>query len=245
MNKKSKLIRKLEGFKAFDGTKATPESVLLMLDLYDKPEFIPSNYGLIYALNEPETLEMRYIGKTFYFRHRILEHYQGDKNIANKYKFRTRKECWVEGLKNKGFLCFIPSVYGLFPSFELNKQEKRAILDCIDRGCPLTNNETFIPKLLKYKCHHSRPISVDDKTRNENLAFLLQFWFRFVLKDAKIRKFNIGHKPITSITISEGWLETQEKMNPNKTKEEIKNECIELAIQKLRDKGEIVNVIAP
>ncbi len=88
----------------------------------------------IYTLNDPETGEVRYVGKTCYtLNHRLHGHFNEDRN--------SRKTAWVSSLRKRGLRPNIEELEIIPNSDDLDWQvcERFWIAYLKFLGCPLTN----------------------------------------------------------------------------------------------------------
>lgn len=91
---------------------------------------------LIYALQDPQTFEIRYIGKSANGLHRPKAHIQP----SYLSKDNTHKGRWLKQLLNKGFKPIIKVVQYLNNISELTQAEIYWIDYFQKQGCPLTNS---------------------------------------------------------------------------------------------------------
>lgn len=90
---------------------------------------------IIYALQDPISLEIRYIGKSANGLIRANAHvYHTDLKTSKSYKSN-----WIRQLKNQGLKPIVKLVQELNSLDEINQAEQYWIKYFKDQGCPLTN----------------------------------------------------------------------------------------------------------
>ena len=94
---------------------------------------LPNN-NVIYILLEPETNEIRYVGKAVDLYSRIRNHYKPSKLIS-----KTHKNNWVNKLLNEGKYFDVLVVEEVENENHLNEAEIKWIKYYKDLGCDLTN----------------------------------------------------------------------------------------------------------
>lgn len=87
----------------------------------------------IYVLKDPDTLEIRYIGRT---KNSLKVRLSGHLSKAKKGKFKTHKDNWITSLKTKPIIELIEIVVGWDESY---KREQELIRDYLNNGYKLTN----------------------------------------------------------------------------------------------------------
>jgi len=87
----------------------------------------------IYVLKNPESLEIRYIGRT---KNPLKIRLSGHLSKAKKNKFKTHKDNWILSLKQKPIIELIEIVIGWEESY---KREQILIKEYIEKGYKLTN----------------------------------------------------------------------------------------------------------
>lgn len=91
----------------------------------------------IYGLIDPETSEIRYIGKTENMRSRILSHRR------NKNKSNSRKREWIQGIHDRGqVLDYV--ILQVSDTFRLKMHEAQWYSFFINQGVDLLNSPTGI-----------------------------------------------------------------------------------------------------
>lgn len=118
----------------------------------------------IYALIDPRSNEIRYIGKSIRPKERLWNHYQD--------KCQCHRTHWLAELKRDGFMATIKILQTLPDNSDWQKCERRWILKGKSLGWPLTNNteggdgtsglpeETRMRMALTWKGRKHRPDSL-------------------------------------------------------------------------------------
>jgi len=92
------------------------------------------NKNVIYVLLEPDTNNVRYVGKAVNLYTRIRNHYKPSRLID-----KTHKNNWLNNLLNEGKYVKVNVVEQLDDEKLLNEAEKKWIKHYKDLGCDLTN----------------------------------------------------------------------------------------------------------
>lgn len=98
------------------------------------PEATQRKTVIIYALEDPETNEIRYVGKTVIkLYRRLCQHYQGRKN--------SYKDSWITSLRSRGLKPIISELDRIENSDDTDWQDVERFYICYLRflGCRLTN----------------------------------------------------------------------------------------------------------
>jgi len=157
--------------------------------------------GSIYVLRDPETLEIRYVGKTTQtLKYRLMYH------IRDSKKYSHYAACWIKGLIKKGLkptICLVESC----PTIILNSQEMFWIKVC-RKYCKLTNltdggdgnSNQFRSAESKLKIGHTIREKVKsgeivyDSVRRQRISEALKGKIVSIETREKLRAINIGKK---------------------------------------------------
>jgi len=105
----------------------------------DLPEVYPqstpaSTPCYVYTLNDPDTGEIRYVGKTIKPQIRLRQHCSSFANQPHSYKWH-----WIKSLLDRGLKPVMVIVETCATNEQANASEKRLIAEYRAAGCCLTN----------------------------------------------------------------------------------------------------------
>ncbi len=170
------------------------------------------NKNVIYVLLEPDTNNVRYVGKAVDLYTRIRNHYKPSRLID-----KTHKNNWLNKLLNKGKYVKVSIVEQLDDENLLNEAEKKWIKHYKDLGCDLTNgteggdggkmSPESIEKMkskktgVKLSEEHKQKISEGNKGRvvtEETRTKLSEARKTYVVSEETRRKLSESHKGQTA-----------------------------------------------
>ena len=170
------------------------------------------NKNVIYVLLEPDTNNVRYVGKAVDLYTRIRNHYKPSRLID-----KTHKNNWLNKLLNKGKYVKVNIVEQLDDENLLNEAEKKWIKHYKDLGCDLTNgteggdggkmSPESIEKMkskktgVKLSEEHKQKISEGNKGRvvtEETRTKLSEARKTYVVSEETRRKLSESHKGQTA-----------------------------------------------
>ena len=170
------------------------------------------NKNVIYVLLEPDTNNVRYVGKAVDLYTRIRNHYKPSRLID-----KTHKNNWLNKLLNEGKYVKVSIVEQLDDENLLNEAEKKWIKHYKDLGCDLTNgteggdggkmSPESIEKMkskktgVKLSEEHKQKISEGNKGRvvtEETRTKLSEARKTYVVSEETRRKLSESHKGQTA-----------------------------------------------
>jgi len=170
------------------------------------------NKNIIYVLLEPDTNNVRYVGKAIDLYTRIRNHYKPSRLID-----KTHKNNWLNKLLNEGKYVKVSIVEQLEDENLLNEAEKKWIKHYKDLGCDLTNgteggdggkmSPESIEKMkskkigVKLSKEHKQKISEGNKGRvvtEETRTKLSEARKTYVVSEETRRKLSESHKGQTA-----------------------------------------------
>lgn len=124
---------------------------------------------IIYALQDPITFEIRYIGKSCSGFKRIKRHFSNELETDSN----THKKHWIKQLKNKGYLPSIIIIQQFQDNINLSKCEYYWINYFKSIGCPLINLVNIEQNTI-YTKEHKDNLSSILKERYKNPEYKLK-----------------------------------------------------------------------
>ncbi len=167
-------------------------------------EFSCKTENVIYALLEPKTNEIRYIGKAKNLELRLRKHAQ-----SSKLKENTHKNNWIKSLLKSGEKFIVVVIDSALTNDELNKKEVKWISYYKTIGCRLTNatnggdggklSQESISKMKETKKKNpQKPYWIGKKFEKEHCENLSKSKKGYVTNDETKEKLSKSHKGLNT-----------------------------------------------